>query len=317
MANGVVDFFVRGLHNLREEHRGCVATIGSFDGVHHGHQLIIAQVNERAKHYGLPSVVMMFEPQPREYFSREQAPARLMRLREKVDALLDAGVDRVVCLQFNRAMRSLTAQKFVDDLLIAGLGIKCLVIGDDFHFGCDRKGDFTMLETVGAQHDFEVVATQTLKADEERVSSTRIRAELEAAHFDTAKALLGRPFRISGKVCYGQQLGSKLGIPTANVNLHRYRAPLSGVFAVEVLLDGERIPGVANVGMRPTVGDLLKPVLEVHMLDWTGNIYGQRIAVEFKKKLRDEQKFTTLDELVININQDIQTAREYFAAVSN
>ena len=317
MANGVVDFFVRGLHNLREEHRGCVATIGSFDGVHHGHQKIIAQINERARYYDLPSVVTMFEPQPREYFSGEQAPARLMRLREKVDALLDAGVDRVVCLQFNRAMRSLTAQQFVDDLLIGGLGIKCLVIGDDFHFGCDRKGDFAMLEEAGAKHGFEVVSTKTIKADRQRVSSTRIRAELEAGRFDAAKALLGRPFRISGKVCYGQQLGSKLGIPTANVNLHRYRAPLNGVFAVEVLLDGECIQGVANVGLRPTVGDLLKPVLEVHILDWAGNIYGQRIAVEFKKKLRDEHKFTTLDELVININQDIKTAREYFSSVSN
>lgn len=317
MANGVVDFFVRGLHNLRDEHRGCVATIGSFDGVHCGHQRIIAQINERARYYNLPSVVTMFEPQPREYFSREQAPARLMRLREKVDALLDAGVDRVVCLQFNRAMRSLTAQQFVDDLLIDGLGIKCLVIGDDFHFGCDRKGDFAMLEQEGAEHGFEVVSTQTIKADRQRVSSTRIRAELEAGHFDAANILLGRPFRISGRVCYGQQLGRKLGIPTANVNLHRYRAPLSGVFAVEVLLAGERVRGVANVGLRPTVGDLLKPVLEVHLLDWTGDIYGQRIAVEFKHKLRDEQKFTTLDELVINIHQDIKTARDYFANVSN
>ncbi len=312
-----MDFFVRGLHNLRDEHKGCVATIGSFDGVHCGHQKIIAQINERARFYGLPSVVTMFEPQPREYFSREQAPARLMRLREKVDALLDAGVDRVVCLQFNRAMRSLTAQQFVDDLLIDGLGIKCLVIGDDFHFGCDRKGDFTMLEQEGAKHGFEVVSTQTIKADRQRVSSTRIRAELEAGHFDTAKALLGRPFRISGKVCYGQQLGSKLGIPTANVNLHRYRAPLSGVFAVEVLLAGKCVQGVANVGLRPTVGDLIKPVLEVHLLDWTGDIYGQRIAVEFKQKLRDEQKFTTLDELVVNIHRDIKTARDYFAGVSN
>jgi riboflavin kinase/FMN adenylyltransferase len=317
VANGVVDFFVRGLHNLRDEHRGCVATIGSFDGVHCGHQKIIAQINERARYYDLPSVVMMFEPQPREYFSREQAPARLMRLREKVDALLDAGVDRVVCLQFNRAMRSLTAQQFVDNLLIDGLGIKCLVIGDDFHFGCDRKGDFAMLEQAGAEHGFEMVSTQTIKADRQRVSSTRIRAELEAGRFDSAKALLGRPFRISGKVCYGQQLGSKLGIPTANVNLHRYRAPLSGVFAVEVLLADERVQGVANVGLRPTVGDLLKPVLEVHLLDWTGDIYGQRIAVEFKHKLRDEQKFSTLDELVININQDIKTARDYFARVSD
>jgi len=190
------------------------------------------------------------------------------------------------------------------------------VIGDDFHFGCDREGDFAMLREVGANHDFEVVATETVKADQARVSSTRIRAELEAGHFDSARALLGRPFRISGKVCYGQQLGRRLGVPTANVNLHRYRAPLNGVFAVEVLHKGERIQGVANVGLRPTVGDLIKPVLEVHMLDWVGNIYGQRIAVEFKQKLRDEHKFTTLDELVININQDIKTAREYFSSVS-
>ncbi|RLA38496.1 MAG: bifunctional riboflavin kinase/FMN adenylyltransferase, partial [Gammaproteobacteria bacterium] len=174
------------MHNLREEHRGCVATIGSFDGVHLGHQAIVEQIKERARRYALPSVVVMFEPQPREYFSREQAPARLMRLREKIDALLDAGVDRVVCLQFNRAMRSLTAQQFIDDLLIAGIGIKCLVIGDDFHFGCDRKGDFAMLREVGANHDFEVVATETVKADQARVSSTRIRAELEAGHFDAA-----------------------------------------------------------------------------------------------------------------------------------
>ncbi len=311
--NGVVDFFVRGLHNLREEHKGSVATIGSFDGVHRGHQTIVSQVVERARQQNLTSVVMMFEPQPREYFSREQAPARLMRIREKVDALLDAGVDRVVCLQFSPTMRALTAQCFIDEVLVAGIGIRCLVVGDDFHFGCDRAGDFSMLKAAGEKQGFEVVETQTVMVDQARVSSTRIRRELEAANFSVAEDLLGRPFCIAGKVGYGQQLGRTLGIPTANVNLHRYRAPLRGVFAVEVLLKGERIPGVANVGVRPTVGDLVKPVLEVHMLDWSGDIYGQRIAVEFKHKLRDEQKFTTLDELVINIKNDIETARGYFA----
>lgn len=316
VVSGVADFFVRGLHNLREEHRGCVATIGSFDGVHIGHQAILEQVKERARHYGLPSVVMMFEPQPREFFSREQAPARLMRIREKVDALLGEGIDRIVCLQFNRAMRSFTAQRFIDEALIQGVGIRSLVVGDDFHFGCDRRGDFDMLEQIGAGAGFEVVETQTIMVDGERVSSTRIRGELEAGRFAFAESLLGKPFSIAGKVAYGQQVGRTLGVPTANVNLHRYRAPLRGVFAVEVLLGSARIPGVANVGVRPTLGDLIKPVLEVHLLDWSGDIYGRRIAVEFKKKLREEKKFITLDELVGNINKDIKAARNYFASTS-
>lgn len=310
------NYFIRGIHNLREWHRGSVATIGSFDGFHLGHRAIIEQVKERARHYSLPSVVMMFEPQPREYFSRDRAPARLMRLREKVDAIMATGIDRVFCLQFNRALRSLSAQQFVDHLLIRGLGVRCIVVGDDFRFGCDRKGDFSMLYLNGMYHGFEVLETHTVEMDAERISSTRIRRELEAGCFTQAERLLGRPYSISGRVVYGQRLGRQLGVPTANVNLHRYRAPLSGVFAVEVHVLGdcdEKITGVANVGVRPTVGDLVKPVLEVHLLDWNGNIYGQRIAVEFRQKLRDEQKFANLDELVAHINSDVDVARNYFA----
>ena len=305
-------FFIRGQHNLRAEHRGSVLTIGSFDGLHLGHRAIIEQVKERASYYKVPSVVMMFEPQPREYFSGEQAPARLMRMREKADALGKVGVDRVFCVRFNQALCELSAQEFIDKLLIEGLGVKCLVIGDDFRFGCDRKGDFTMLAEQGQRHDFEVLETHTVTIGGQRVSSTRIRQALEAGDFEGAEDLLGEAFRITGKVVYGQQLGGQLGIPTANVNLHRYRAPLRGVFAVEVVLDGDRIKGVANVGVRPTVGDLIKPVLEVHMLDWSGDIYGQRIAVEFKRKLREEHKFTSLDDLVKSIRQDIVNARQYF-----
>ena len=297
---------------MRAEHRGSVLTIGSFDGLHRGHRAIIEQVKERASHYKVPSVVMMFEPQPREYFSGEQAPARLMRMREKADALGKVGVDRVFCVRFNQALCELSAQEFIDKLLIEGLGVKCLVIGDDFRFGCDRKGDFTMLAKQGQRHGFEVLETHTVTIDGQRVSSTRIRQALEAGDFEGAEGLLGEAFRITGKVVYGQQLGGQLGIPTANVNLHRYRAPLRGVFAVEVVLDGDRIKGVANVGVRPTVGDLIKPVLEVHMLDWSGDIYGQRIAVEFKRKLREEHKFTSLDDLVKSIRQDIVDARQYF-----
>lgn len=306
------DFFIRGVHNLRPEHRGSVVTIGSFDGLHLGHRAIIEQVREKAKQYGVSSVVMMFEPQPKEFFSGEQAPARLMRMREKANALARIGVDRVFCVRFNRAIRQLSARGFVDQLLVQGLGVKCLVVGDDFRFGCDRRGDFAMLLEAGQDHGFEVLETRTVKMNDQRVSSTRIRQALEAGDFATAEKLLGEPFRITGRVVYGQQLGGQLGIPTANVNLHRYRAPLAGVFATEVLLDNQRIPGVANVGVRPTVGDLIKPVLEVHMLDWSGHIYGRRIAVEFKRKLREEQKFTSLDDLVARIHQDIDLARAYF-----
>lgn len=311
------DKLIRGLQNLRPEHRGCVATIGAFDGVHLGHLAILEQLQERAEYYQAPSMVMMFEPQPREYFSREQAPARLMRIREKTDALLSAGIDRVFCLRFNQALQSLTAQEFIDGVLVQGAGIRCLVVGDDFHFGRDRRGDFDFLVQTGERDGFEVLETCTVRHEGERVSSTRIRRELEAGRFEQAKTLLGKPFCIEGRVVYGQQLGRQFGVPTANVNLHRYRAPLQGVFAVEVLLNNARIPGVANVGVRPTIGNLVKPVLEVHLIDWRGDLYGRRISVEFRYKLREERKFATLDELVENIQGDIVAARQYFLAVSD
>ena len=313
----VKDVLIRGLHNLRPEHRGCVATIGAFDGVHLGHQAILTQLLARAEHYQAPSMVMMFEPQPREYFSREKAPARLMRIREKIDALLHAGVDRVFCLQFNQSLRSLSAQEFVEQVLVQGAGIRSLVVGDDFHFGRDRRGDFDMLVQTGERDGFEVLETHTVEHEGERISSTRIRGELEAGRFAQAETLLGKPFCIEGRVVYGQQLGRQFGVPTANVNLHRYRAPLQGVFAVEVVFNGTRVPGVANVGVRPTVGDLVKPVLEVHLIDWQGDLYGQRVAVEFKYKLREEKKFSDLDELAENIQQDIVAARQYFTTRSN
>ncbi|MCC6296147.1 MAG: bifunctional riboflavin kinase/FAD synthetase [Pseudomonadales bacterium] len=314
MASKAKDFLIRGLHNLRPEHRGAVATVGSFDGIHLGHQAILGQLKERAVYYRASSVVMMFEPQPREYFAREQAPARLMRIREKVEALAVTGVDRVFCLQFNRALRSLSAQEFVERVLVGGLGIRCLVVGDDFHFGRDRSGDYEMLVRMGARHRFEVLETHSIQMGGERISSTRIRRELEQGRFAEAAKLLGRPFRITGRVVYGQRLGTQLGVPTANLNLHRYRAPLTGVFAVEVHLPDRRVRGVANVGVRPTVGDLVKPVLEVHLLDWQGDLYGRRIQVEFKHKLREELRFASIEELAAQIYDDIAAARRFFAA---
>jgi len=304
--------FIRGLHNLKPGRGGCVATIGSFDGVHLGHQAILQQLIDKSVEYDLPSVVMIFEPQPQEFFSGEQAPARLMRLREKVEAFIDAGIDQVFCLQFNRSLRSLSADDFIDQVLVSGLNIHCLVVGDDFCFGHDRSGNYQLLTEAGKQYNFDVLDTHTLEYNEERISSTRIREALEQADFALAERLLGQPFCIEGRVVYGQRLGTELGIPTANVQLHRYRAPLSGVYVVEVLLNGMRLPGVANVGVRPTVGDLIKPVLEVHLLDFDEQIYGQRIQVEFKAKVRDEAKFSSLEQMVEEIHNDITVARDFF-----
>ena len=309
--------FIRGLHNLQSYNQRSVVTIGSFDGVHLGHQAILQQVKATAAMLGLPSVVMTFEPQPQEYFSGEKAPARLMRLREKIDALLEFGIDRVVCLQFNRVLRNLTASEFIHQVLVDGLSIKHLIVGDDFRFGCDRSGDFRMLAEFGKNCDFDVQDTKTLEIDNERISSTRVREFLQQADFGRASQLLGRPFSIKGRVVYGQQVGRNLGFPTANVQLNRYSAPLTGVYAVLVDIDGMSYQGAANVGIRPTVGDLVKPILEVHLFDFSDDLYGQRIEVEFMHKIRDEAKFTTLDKLVETIRQDVKQIRAWFAGAKS
>jgi len=305
--------FIRGLHNLKPMHRGSVVTIGSFDGVHLGHQAIIEQVREKSQQLGLPSVVVLFEPQPHEYFSRDKAPARLMRLREKALALYAAGIDRVCCLQFNQTLKSLSAESFIQRVLIDGLGVRSLVVGDDFRFGCDRRGDYQLLKQVGEVQGFEVADTRTFEVLNGRVSSTRIRKALALADFTLAEQLLGKPYAISGRVGYGQQLGRQLGVPTANVQLLRYRAPLQGVYTVRVYLSDDKVVcGVANVGCRPTVTEVIKPILEVHLFDFSGNLYGQQINVEFCHKVRDEKKFSSVDELKANIDDDIVQAKSFF-----
>ncbi len=306
--------FIRGLHNLRPEHYGNVVTIGSFDGVHLGHQTILRQLADKAREYQVPATVVIFEPQPHEFFSAEQAPARLMRLREKVLALLQGGAERVCCLHFNQHMRSLSAAEFVEQVLVEKLGVKHLIVGDDFRFGSGRSGDYEFLVEAGCQFGFGVSDTETFEIDGERVSSTRIRQELEQSHFAMAAQLLGKPYTVAGHVGYGQQLARQWQVPTANVQLRRYRSPLNGVFAVSVTLpDGRVQQGVANVGVRPTIGDQIRPILEVHLLDFSGNLYGQMITVEFLHKLREEQKFESLEMLRQQILQDVEAARHYFA----
>ena len=307
--------FIRGLHNLRDQHRGCVATIGSFDGVHRGHQAILRQLQEQSVATGLPSVVMVFEPQPYEFFAGDKAPARLMRLRDKIRTLAANGVDRVFCLQFNHRLRHLSAQAFIEQVLVNGLGIKSLVVGDDFRFGCDRAGDFALLKAAGKLHGFTVFDTHTVEDHGARISSTRIRHALEAERFDEAERLLGHAYTMRGRIVYGQQLGRTIGVPTANIRLRRYRSPLNGVFAVRMQKVGESawLNGVANVGVRPTVGGETQPVLEVHLLNFSGHLYGQEVEVRFEKKLREERKFSSLDALKAQIDQDIKQAATFFS----
>jgi riboflavin kinase/FMN adenylyltransferase len=310
---------IRDIDRSRLSDRESVVTIGSFDGVHLGHQAILQQVIDKAQSSGSLAVAMTFEPQPQEYFSAETAPPRLMRLREKIEALLDFGMDLVVCLRFNHALRRLTATDFVQDILVNGVNTKHLIVGDDFRFGCDRKGDFDSLVTMGQQMGFSVQNTQTIELQSQRVSSTLVRQLLQQSDFDQVRKLLGRPFSINGKVTFGQQLGRKLGFPTANVNLNRFRAPLTGVYVVWVDVEGinYRIKGAANVGVRPTIGDMVKPILEVHLLDFDQQIYGRRISVEFVHKIRDEQQFTSLDDLAESISDDVVLIKQWFAENSH
>lgn len=303
---------IRGLYNLRPRHHGAVMTIGNFDGVHRGHQAILASLKEAGERLGLPSVVLLFEPQPQEYFQKEKAPARLLRVHDKLVALRDCGVDRVLCVRFNESFRSLTARQFVEDLLVKGLGCRHLVVGDDFRFGCDRSGDFAFLQKAGVEHGFTVVDTPTLLDDGQRVSSTRIRDAIEQADFGLVTRLLGRPYIISGRVTHGDKIGRTIGVPTANIPIRRRVSPLRGVYAVKVHgPQGELWHGVANVGRRPTVdGENIR--LEVHLLDFAGDLYSQRLGVEFVHKLRDEKKFSSLDELKAAIAANIRESREIF-----
>jgi len=306
---------IRGLHNLRDYHRGCVATIGNFDGVHLGHQMILSGVREKAQQLGLPSVVIVFEPQPREFFSPESAPPRLTRFGEKLRLLEAEGVDRVLCLSFNERLRSLSAEAFIDELLLKGLGVKHFVVGDDFRFGCDRRGDYALLKAAGESHGFTVADTPTLILEDERVSSSRVRETLIANNLSLAARLLGRRYRVTGRVQHGQKVGRELGFPTANVRMHKYACPMRGVYTVRAHLAGKAYNAICNVGSRPTLNGV-RPVLEVHLLDFSGQLYGELLSVEFLHPMRAEQRFDGLDALREQIAKDIAAARAWFAAAN-
>ncbi|HHM06139.1 MAG TPA: bifunctional riboflavin kinase/FAD synthetase [Gammaproteobacteria bacterium] len=302
---------IRGLHNLPTAPKGTVVTIGNFDGVHLGHQAILGQLAERAAELGLPTVVVTFEPHPLEFFRPGLAPPRLTRFREKMHALTRYSVDRVVVLSFNTRLAAMPAVDFIEQVLIAGLNVRYLVVGDDFRFGHRRAGDFDMLKRTGVARGFQVAAMHSFCIDGERVSSTRIRAALGQDDLATAEKLLGRPYRMCGRVAHGDRRGRQLGFPTANIHLHRVSAPVQGVYAVEVFgLDPEPLAGVANVGNRPTVGGM-RSQLEVHLLDFDQDIYGRYVHVDFLHKIRPEQRFAGVGELTAQIQRDVATARDF------
>ncbi|WP_407332240.1 bifunctional riboflavin kinase/FAD synthetase [Enterovibrio sp. 27052020O] len=309
---------IRGIHNIRDSHRGCVLTIGNFDGVHLGHQKVLKRVVEKAHELGLPSTVMVFEPQPRELFSRERAPARLTRLRDKYTQLEKLGVERLLVVNFNTKFASVTAHDFVHRLLAEQLGVKFLVVGDDFRFGAERQGDFCYLQNEARDVGFEVVSTQSFTVSTQRVSSTAIRNELAIGNQLAAEEMLGRPYSISGRVSHGKKLGRTIGFPTANVPLKRRVSPVSGVYVVKVggIKQNQWLGGVANVGTRPTV-DGVRQQLEVHLFDLEEDLYGRHIEVQLLHKLRDEMKFGSLDELKAQIELDAQTARAWLSELSN
>ncbi len=305
--------FIRGRHNLRSQHRGCVATIGNFDGVHRGHQAVLGDLRAAADRLGLPATLVTFEPYPREFFTPEQAPSRLTRLREKLPLLAAAKVDRVLCLAFNARLAAMPAEQFVRDLLIAELGVRFLIVGDDFRFGRARAGDYALLADQGARHGFEVERMRTVNDAGARISSTRIREALLGGDLALAERLLGRPYAVTGRVAYGDALGRELGWPTANLPFRRRRPPLHGIFTVRV--DGaglEAWPGVASAGTRPTVNGADYRV-EVYLLDFSSALYGQRLSVRFIERLRGEERFDSLPALREQIGRDVDEARARLA----
>jgi riboflavin kinase/FMN adenylyltransferase len=287
-------------------------TIGNFDGVHLGHKALLVRLLTVAKERGLPSAVVIFEPHPREFFAPDQAPARLTSLREKLELLSELGVDRVHICPFNQQFAQMTAANFIH-ALYKNVCVKFVLIGDDFRFGSGRSGDFALMEKVASEQGFTVEAMHSVLYDGVRVSSTAVRAALATGHMRAAKRFLGRPYSISGRVVHGDKLGREIGFPTANVQMKHNRPPLTGIFVVRVT--GEHISplhGAASLGVRPTVHENGRAVLEVHLLDFAGEIYGQHLCVEFLHKLRDEEKYSDLESLTQQIALDVENTRKWF-----
>ncbi|MDJ0940931.1 MAG: bifunctional riboflavin kinase/FAD synthetase [Woeseiaceae bacterium] len=294
--------------------RGSAVTIGSYDGIHLGHRHLLSRIQAIAEERDMATVVMSFEPTPKEFFHSANPVARLMRFREKFEALEALGIDVFYCPRFSPAMRSIPAGDFIRRILVHGLNARGVVIGDDFRFARRREGGLEELEIAGRALDFDVEQVPSIAVGGERVSSTAIREALEAGDLGRATALLGRPYRMSGRIVRGEQVGRKLGYPTANVDLRRRQSAVMGIFAVRVHGVGDTpIDGVASVGSRPTFNGT-KPLLEVHLFDFDEDIYGRYIHVDFVAHLRDQKKYAKVDELVAQMHLDADNARSILAA---
>jgi riboflavin kinase/FMN adenylyltransferase len=299
---------IRGLHNLRERHRGCVLSIGNFDGFHRGHQALIARLREHAKRHAVPATVQVFEPTPRELFAPDKAPGRVATLRDKLAQLEAAGVGRVFVVRFDKKFAAIAAAAYVEQVLVGKLGIKAIVVGEDFRFGAGRGGDVALLKALGERFGFTVDAVGAVQVAGERASSTALREALAAPDFARAERLLGRPYALSGRVRRGAQLGRKLGMPTVNVPLRRRPALRMGVYAVRVRVAGREWDGVANIGVRPML-EKRACVLEAHVFGDPGTLYGQAVEVRFMEFMRDEQRFESFDALAAQMQADGAQAR--------
>lgn len=303
---------IRGLHNIRARHKGCVATIGNFDGVHKGHQAILSRLCQKAQVYHLPALVICFDPQPQEFFSG-QSFARLSRLRDKAEIFRALGVQRILVIYFNQAFAAISANDFVDQILVQQLGIRYLLVGDDFRYGKGRAGNYRQLAEKATYHHFELDSIDTISEDNQRISSSRIRQLLETGDVTAASRLLGRPYYISGHVQHGAKKGRTIGFPTANIPLHRNTPAVRGVYIVQLWKkDKDQVyNGVANIGFRPTV-DGTRALLEVHLFDFQDNLYGQLVHVHFIRRIRAEKKFDSFELLRRQIEQDVTLAKQYF-----
>ena len=302
---------IRGLQNLKPRHRGTVASIGNFDGVHLGHQAVLRDLKARASAMNLPSTLVLFEPMPQEFLVPAKAPLRLTRFMEKWPLLQAAGLDRVLCLRFGRALAGMPAEEFVQKVLVEGLGVRHLTVGDDFRFGKDRGGDFGLLKRAGSTAGFDVMDTVSQQAGGERVSSTRIRALLIEGQMQTAAKLLGRPFSLSGRVIHGERLGRKLGFPTLNLALKRRTPPLNGIFAARVSgIPGGARDAAAYIGKRTAAGGD-HWVLEAHLPGYDGDLYGRRLEVRFLHRLREDRHFDNLDDLRVQMHEDVAAAKAW------
>ena len=304
---------IRGLANLRSARAPCAVSIGNFDGVHLGHQAIISQLLDLANKAGLPAWVVIFEPQPKEYFMGDQAPTRLTSTRQKYELLAAAGIERLLILPFNQQLAELTAPEFIQQILVEQLDARIILIGDDFRFGAGREGDYSLLKQVSTHYGYVVHRTRSVMVDSQRVSSTALRDALAQGDFQRATRMMGREYSIAGRVLHGDKRGRVWGFPTVNIAIRHQRPALTGIYAVEVLgLNPGPVQGVASLGVRPTVDTSARSLLEVYLFNFDREVYGHRITVVFKHKLRDEKRFDSVDELKRQIARDSDQAQAYF-----